>query len=194
MATTFKHNQPLGGLPPKHVIEAEYTPSIPNLILKEEALETIKRTFEDKLKKNVNLVRVSAPMFVQKTSGFNDNLNGVERPATFAPRDYAGTKLEVPFSLAKWKHWLSSTTFSKPTPALSPTSVVSAATTTLTTLTPSTSISSTGRSASPRMIVTSSTSRRPSRILPGYLRNRTDRRREIWRQARAPPRDHLCVH
>ena len=105
MATTFKRDQPLGGLPPKHVMEGEYTPTIPNMILKEEALETIKRTFEDKLKKNVNLVRVSAPMFVQKTSGFNDNLNGVERPATFAPHDYPGTKLEVPFSLAKWERW-----------------------------------------------------------------------------------------
>jgi aspartate--ammonia ligase len=44
-------------------------------------------------------------MFVTKTSGFNDNLNGVERPATFAPRDFQDIKLEVPFSLAKWKRW-----------------------------------------------------------------------------------------
>jgi len=44
-------------------------------------------------------------MFVTKASGFNDNLNGIERPATFAPRDFQGVKLEVPFSLAKWKRW-----------------------------------------------------------------------------------------
>lgn len=44
-------------------------------------------------------------MFLNKASGFNDNLNGVERPATFAPRDFPDIKLEVPFSLAKWKRW-----------------------------------------------------------------------------------------
>ena len=37
--------------------------------------------------------------------GFNDNLNGIERPATFAPRDFQNVHLEVPFSLAKWKRW-----------------------------------------------------------------------------------------
>jgi aspartate--ammonia ligase len=105
MATTFDRAQPLGGLPPKHIMEGEYNPTIKDLITKEDALETIKRAFEDNLKKNANLVRISAPLFVQKTSGFNDNLNGTERPATFAPRDFPGTKLEVPFSLAKWKRW-----------------------------------------------------------------------------------------
>lgn len=40
-----------------------------------------------------------------RASGFNDNLNGTERPATFEPRDFPGTHLEVPFSLAKWKRW-----------------------------------------------------------------------------------------
>jgi aspartate--ammonia ligase len=71
----------------------------------ENAISAIKTTFEDNLKKNISLQRVSAPMFLSKTSGFNDNLNGVERPATFAPRDFPDIKLEVPFSLAKWKRW-----------------------------------------------------------------------------------------
>uniref|UniRef100_A0A7S2HGW8 Aminoacyl-transfer RNA synthetases class-II family profile domain-containing protein n=1 Tax=Helicotheca tamesis TaxID=374047 RepID=A0A7S2HGW8_9STRA len=106
MATTFDRTQPLAGLPPAHVLEKDgYTPTIKDKLVKEEALAMIKTTFENSLKQNVNLVRVTAPMFVTKTSGFNDNLNGVERPATFAPRDFSSTKLEVPFSLAKWKRW-----------------------------------------------------------------------------------------
>eukprot|EP00961_Rhodomonas_salina_P196839 2656916-Rhodomonas_salina.1 len=50
-------------------------------------------------------MKVSAPMFVDKRNGFNDNLNGVERPAKFSPRDVPSLTLEVPFSLAKWKRW-----------------------------------------------------------------------------------------
>lgn len=92
------------GLPPAHVLE-DYSPKMKTKLELEEALSLVKDTFEKKLKENVSLVRVSAPMFLSKTSGFNDNLNGVERPATFAPRDFQNTKLEVPFSLAKWKRW-----------------------------------------------------------------------------------------
>ena len=105
MATTFNPEDPLAGLPPKHLMDGGYTPVFKDLLTKEEALLLVKRTFEDKLKENVSLQRVSCPMFVTKRSGFNDNLNGVERPATFAPRDFQEIKLEVPFSLAKWKRW-----------------------------------------------------------------------------------------
>ena len=90
-----------------HVMENGYTPAIEDRLQQEEALLTIKTVFEDKLKKNLALTRVSCPLFVTKRSGFNDNLNGVERPATFAPRDFQDVKLEVPFSLAKWKRWAS---------------------------------------------------------------------------------------
>lgn len=92
------------GLPPLEILDT-YEPTISNKLELEAALTMIKTTFETKLKKNVNLSRVSAPMFLSKVSGFNDNLNGIERPATFAPRDYQDVKLEVPFSLAKWKRW-----------------------------------------------------------------------------------------
>ena len=105
MATTFDREQPLAGLPPMTVLEAGYTPVFDDKLKQEEALLTVKTTFEDNLKKNVSLTRVSCPLFVTKRSGFNDNLNGIERPATFAPRDFQEIKLEVPFSLAKWKRW-----------------------------------------------------------------------------------------
>jgi aspartate--ammonia ligase len=105
MATTYNPaEEEMPGLPPKKVIES-YKPVFKDNLVKEEALLMIKTTFEDKLKKAVNLQRVSCPMFVTKRSGFNDNLNGVERPATFVPRDFQDIKLEVPFSLAKWKRW-----------------------------------------------------------------------------------------
>jgi len=106
MATTFDRSQPLAGLPPPHVlVDGGYVPTITDALEKEEAIGIIKSTFEENLKKNVNLVRVTSPLFLTKRSGFNDNLNGVERPATFVPRDYPDVKLEVPFSLAKWKRW-----------------------------------------------------------------------------------------
>lgn len=105
MATNFDRMRPLAGLPPKEIMDGSYTPLFEDKLKQEEALVYIKTSFEDKLKKNVNLTRVSCPMFVTKRSGFNDNLNGVERPATFAPRDFQDIKLEVPFSLAKWKRW-----------------------------------------------------------------------------------------
>jgi aspartate--ammonia ligase len=106
LATTFDRTQTLAGLPPPHVMaEGGYEPLFPDKLEQEEALTLLKSTFEDSLKENVNLVRVSCPMFLTKSSGFNDNLNGVERPATFAPRDFQDIKLEVPFSLAKWKRW-----------------------------------------------------------------------------------------
>jgi len=106
MATTFNSEDPLAGLPPPHIMESGgYTPAFKDNLVKEEALLLVKNTFESKLKEAVNLQRVSCPLFVTKRSGFNDNLNGTERPATFAPRDFQDIKLEVPFSLAKWKRW-----------------------------------------------------------------------------------------
>jgi aspartate--ammonia ligase len=105
MATTFNPEDPHAGLPPAHIFEEGYTPVFKDNLVKEEALLMIKTSFENRLKEYIHLQRVSCPMFVTKRSGFNDNLNGTERPATFAPRDFPDVKLEVPFSLAKWKRW-----------------------------------------------------------------------------------------
>lgn len=66
------------------------------------AIELVKRTFEEKLTKALNLKRVTAPLFVDSATGVNDNLNGVERPVSF---DILETKTDaqVVHSLAKWK-------------------------------------------------------------------------------------------
>ena len=50
----------------------------------------------------LNLRRVSAPLFVTEDSGLNDNLNGVERPVGF-DIPAVGKDAQVVHSLAKWK-------------------------------------------------------------------------------------------
>ncbi len=66
------------------------------------AIAVIKRTFEDALSRRLNLLRVSAPLFVEGATGLNDDLNGVERPVSFDIPD-GGKEGQVVHSLAKWK-------------------------------------------------------------------------------------------
>ncbi len=66
------------------------------------AIKEVKDYFERALAAELNLTRVSAPLFVRPESGLNDNLNGVERPVSFDIRD-EGTVVEIVQSLAKWK-------------------------------------------------------------------------------------------
>lgn len=49
----------------------------------QKAIGLLKRLFEDQLAANLNLFRVSAPLFLEESSGLNDNLNGYERPVSF---------------------------------------------------------------------------------------------------------------
>ena len=68
------------------------------------AIGLIKRTFEDRLTKALNLKRVSAPLFVDPNTGINDDLNGIERPVAFDIAE-TGTTAQVVHSLAKWKRY-----------------------------------------------------------------------------------------
>ncbi|WMJ87000.1 aspartate--ammonia ligase [Anaerocolumna sp. MB42-C2] len=67
------------------------------------AIKLIKDYFENSLAKKLNLIRVSAPLFVLPETGLNDNLNGVERPVSFTGIGTQNRKCEVVQSLAKWK-------------------------------------------------------------------------------------------
>jgi len=67
------------------------------------AIKKLKDHFERKLAEVLNLTRVSAPLFVDKDSGLNDNLNGVERPVGFDIKAIKGINIEIVQSLAKWK-------------------------------------------------------------------------------------------
>ena len=69
----------------------------------QKAIKLVKDTFEKELSEDLNLTRVSAPLFVTKSSGLNDNLNGVERPVSFDIKGIPNEEIEVVQSLAKWK-------------------------------------------------------------------------------------------
>ncbi len=66
------------------------------------AIKLIKDFFERKLSDKLNLMRVSAPLFVKPESGLNDNLSGVEKAVSFKMRKY-NEDIEIVQSLAKWK-------------------------------------------------------------------------------------------
>lgn len=83
------------------ILPKGYKPLL-NLYETQDAIALIKTTFESFLSKALNLKRVSAPLFVQGSSGLNDDLNGVERPVTFDILD-SGAEAQVVHSLAKWK-------------------------------------------------------------------------------------------
>ena len=67
------------------------------------AIKTVKDFFQKTLAEQLNLHRVSAPLFVTPESGLNDNLNGVERPVSFGVKEQGDRPVEVVQSLAKWK-------------------------------------------------------------------------------------------
>lgn len=68
------------------------------------AIKTVKDFFQQTLSQKLNLLRVSAPIFVDPASGLNDNLNGVERPVSFDIKDQIDNA-EIVHSLAKWKRY-----------------------------------------------------------------------------------------
>lgn len=69
----------------------------------EKAIKRVKDFFERELATQLNLKRVSAPLFVFPESGLNDNLNGVERPVKFGILEQEDREVEIVHSLAKWK-------------------------------------------------------------------------------------------
>lgn len=73
-----------------------------NVIETQMAIKAIKDMFEDELSLNLNLIRVSAPLFVGRNSGLNDDLSGFEKAVHFSHGEIDDT-LEIVHSLAKWK-------------------------------------------------------------------------------------------
>lgn len=69
------------------------------------AIKYVKDYFERELANQLNLTRVSAPLFVQPESGLNDTLNGIERPVSFGIREQDDHEVEIVHSLAKWKRY-----------------------------------------------------------------------------------------
>lgn len=84
------------------ILPSNYQPSL-SVRDTEAAIKMIKDYFETELARQLNLSRVSAPLFVKPETGMNDNLNGVERPVAFDVKSIGGDTVEVVHSLAKWK-------------------------------------------------------------------------------------------
>jgi aspartate--ammonia ligase len=69
----------------------------------EMGIKQIKDFFQQNLSSELRLRRVTAPLFVLKGMGINDDLNGVERAVSFPIRDMGDERAEIVHSLAKWK-------------------------------------------------------------------------------------------
>lgn len=87
---------------PDLILSGDYRPLL-DLRETERAIKFVKDHFQEGLAEALNLQRVSAPLFLRKGSGINDDLNGVEAKATFRIKDDGGSEAECLFSLAKWK-------------------------------------------------------------------------------------------
>ncbi|MBR5004431.1 MAG: aspartate--ammonia ligase [Erysipelotrichaceae bacterium] len=77
--------------------------SVLNVRETQDAIKLIRDKFQKELGLQLNLERISAPLFVEKSSGLNDDLSGVERPVSFDMKDFKDDPIEVVHSLAKWK-------------------------------------------------------------------------------------------
>lgn len=84
------------------IFPEHYDPRL-NVRQTQEAIKYIRDTFQKEFGREMNLERISAPLFVEKSSGLNDDLNGVERPVAFDMAAVPGETIEVVHSLAKWK-------------------------------------------------------------------------------------------
>jgi len=87
---------------PELVIDKNYQPSL-SIRETERAIKMIKDFFQDHLAQALSLQRVSAPLFVKRGTGVNDDLNGLEAKAAFKIKADNYSNAEMLFSLAKWK-------------------------------------------------------------------------------------------
>lgn len=72
----------------------------------EKAIRLIKEFFQTNLAFELNLLRVTAPLFVKAGTGINDDLNGIERPVSFKIKALDDIDAEIVQSLAKWKRMM----------------------------------------------------------------------------------------
>ena len=87
----------------KDLLLPKYYENKLDIISTEIAIKYVKDLFERRLAHHLNLMRISAPLYVRKSSGLNDDLNGVERPVGFDIKEIKDEDIEIVHSLAKWK-------------------------------------------------------------------------------------------
>lgn len=83
-------------------LTSDYAPLL-DLKQTELAIKQIKEVFQLNLSSTLRLRRVTAPLFVLRGTGLNDDLNGYENAVSFPINDMDGAVAEVVHSLAKWK-------------------------------------------------------------------------------------------
>ncbi|MBQ6550400.1 MAG: aspartate--ammonia ligase [Lachnospiraceae bacterium] len=88
----------------KLILPEGYDPKI-SVRTTEDAIKYIRDTFQREFGQEMHLERISAPLFVDKATGLNDDLNGVERPVAFDMLSIPGMEVQVVQSLAKWKRF-----------------------------------------------------------------------------------------
>lgn len=81
------------------IIPKNYDPVL-NVQETQRAIKIIRDTFQYEMESELGLTRISAPLFVETSSGLNDNLSGVEKPVSFKVENHS---IEIVHSLAKWK-------------------------------------------------------------------------------------------
>ncbi len=86
----------------KPILPAAYKSPL-DLKQTEKAIKLLKNFFEANLAAELRVSRVTAPLFVMRGTGVNDDLNGVEKAVSFPVPDLGGAEVEVVHSLAKWK-------------------------------------------------------------------------------------------
>lgn len=87
----------------KDLLIPKYYENKLDIISTEIAIKYVKDLFERRLAHHLNLMRISAPLYVRKSSGLNDDLNGIERPVDFDIKEIKDEDIEIVHSLAKWK-------------------------------------------------------------------------------------------
>lgn len=92
------------GMAVSDLIIPKYYENKLDIISTEVAIKYVKDLFERRLAHHLNLMRISAPLYVRKSSGLNDDLNGVERAVRFDIKEIGEDEpVEIVHSLAKWK-------------------------------------------------------------------------------------------
>jgi len=89
----------------EHYFPEKYK-SILSLEESEKAIADIKTFFQTYMSAQLKLRRVTAPLFLESSTGLNDDLNGVEKPVSFNPAGFDGKTAEIVQSLAKWKRMM----------------------------------------------------------------------------------------
>ncbi len=90
----------------KNLIIPNNYKSILTLKQTEKAIKLIKDFFQLNLATELRLRRVTAPLFVKRGTGLNDDLNGIEQPVSFKVKDMDNQVAEIVHSLAKWKRMM----------------------------------------------------------------------------------------